>query len=111
MIKAFTITIVLLIICGTIFSQMGGTYQFRDSLKHELVMAKNDTSRVLIMAELSKAYNGFNSDTINLYGNKALELAQRIRFFRGEASALNALGGGFQLQGDYPKSIEYLYRA
>jgi len=111
MIKAFTVTILLLIFCGTIFSQVGGTYHLRDSLKNELVIAKNDTSRVLIMANLASAYNGFNSDTINLYGNKALELAQRIRFFRGEASALNALGGGFQLQGDYPKSLEYLYRA
>ncbi len=111
MIKYFTTTILLLFICGTTFSQVGGTGQLRDSLKHELAIAKNDTSRVLIMAELASAYNGFFSDSINMYGNKALELAQQIAFFRGEASALNALGGGFQLQGDYPKSLEHLYRA
>ena len=79
MIKAFTITILLLFFCGNIFSQVGGTDQLRDSLKHELIIAKYDTSRVLIMAELANAYNGFNSDTINLYGNEALKLAWMSR--------------------------------
>jgi len=110
MIKNFTITILSLFFCGTIFSQVGGTDQLRDSLKHELIIAKDDTSRVLIMADLANAYFGFYSDTVNLYGNKALELAQRIHFSRGEASTLNALGAGLQTEGDYPKSLEYLYR-
>jgi len=110
MIKAFTIIILSIFFYGSIFSQVGGTDQLKDSLKHELVIAKEDTSRVLIMAELANAYSGFNPDTLNLYGNEALVLAQRIGFFRGEASALNALGLGLQLQGDYPKSFEYLYR-
>ena len=100
-----------LFFCCSTFSQVGGTDQLKDSLKHELVIAKNDTSRVLIMAKLANAYFGFNSDTASMYGNKALELAQRIHFFRGEASALNALGIGFQAPGDYPKSLEYLYHA
>jgi two-component system, NtrC family, sensor kinase len=108
--RAFTITILTLFFCDTVFSQVSGTDQLRDSLRHELTIAKNDTSRVLVMAELANAYSGFNSDTIDFYGNGALELARRIHFFRGEASALNALGSGFQLQGDYPKSFEYLYR-
>src|SRR5664279_1539785 len=108
--KAITITILLLFFCGAIFSQVGGTDQFRDSLKHELIIAQDDTSRVLIMAELAKAYTGFNADTTNLYGNEALAIAQRIDFFRGEVSALNALGIGLQTQVDYAKSLEYLYR-
>lgn len=111
MIKTFTITILLLFFCGAIFSQVGGTDQLRDSLKHELFMAKDDTSRVLIMADLANAYFGFYSDSANVYGNKALELAKRIHFSRGEASILNALGSGFQTLGDYPKSFKYLYRS
>lgn len=96
---------------GTIFSQVGGADQLRDSLKYELAIARNDTSRVLIMAELSFAYNGFNSDSLHTYGNKALVLAKRIHFPRGEANALNALAMGVQIDGDYPKSLEYLYQA
>src|SRR6185437_1703870 len=110
MIKAITITILLLFFCSAIFSQAGGTGQFRDSLKHELVIAKDDTSRVLIMAALANANFGFNIDTANLYGNKARELAQRIHFLRGEVSILIAFGNGLQVEGDYPKSLEYLYR-
>lgn len=76
MIKSFTITILALFFCGTTFSQVGGTDKPRDRLKHELIIAKNDTSRVLIMAELATAYSNFNADTMNLYGNEALALAQ-----------------------------------
>ena len=111
MIKAFSITILFSFFCGTIFSQVGGSDQLRDSLKHELVISGNDTSGVLIMAELANAYNGFNSDTLHFYGNKALELALAIHFPRGEANALTALALGVQIDGDYPKSLQYLYRA
>jgi len=110
MIKHITITILSLFICGTIFSQVGGTDQYRDSLKYELVIAKNDTSRVLIMADLASAYNGFYPDTVNFYGKEALKLAERINFSRGKARALITLGLGVQLEGDYPKSFDYLYR-
>ena len=110
MIKAFTITILLLFISGSVFSQVGGSDQLRDSLKQELAIAKDDTSRVLMMSALASAYTGFYPDTVNLYGNEALKLAEQINFFRGKVSVLNALGLSIQLQGDYPKSLEYVYR-
>ena len=110
MTKAFTITSIFLFFCGTTFSQVGGTDQFRDSLKHELVIAKNDTSRVIIMSQLASAYTGFYPDTVNQYGNDGLKLAELIGFSRGKVSVLNALALSIQLQGDYQKSFEYLYR-
>lgn len=110
MIKYFNLTILFLYFCGTTFSQVGGSDQLRDSLKHELGIAKNDTSRVLIMAELGNAYFGFNNDTANLYVNKALKLAKQIHFLRGEVSVLIAFGNGLQVEGDYPKSLGSLYR-
>jgi signal transduction histidine kinase len=110
MIKSFFTIILTFFFSITLFSQVGGTDQLRDSLKHELLIAKNDTSRVLIMAELASAYNGFYPDTVNFYGNDALKLAEQINFSRGKVRALIALGLGVQLEGDYPKSYEYLYR-
>ncbi|WP_018616344.1 tetratricopeptide repeat-containing sensor histidine kinase [Segetibacter koreensis] len=110
MIKASTI-ILLLAFVGTIgFAQVGGTDQLRDSLKHKLAIAKDDTSRVLIMVDIANAYYVNSSDSISKYGNQALALAQRIRFSRGEASALTALGVCLQTEGDYPKSLEYVYK-
>ena len=111
MIKAFTI-IILLAFAGNIgSSQVGGTDQTRDSLRHELAIAKDDTSRVLIMIDIANAYALSNLDNLNKYGNLALALAQKIQFARGEASALNALANGLQIEGDYPKSLQYLYRS
>jgi two-component system, NtrC family, sensor kinase len=110
MIKHFTITILSLFFCCTIFSQVGGTDRNRDSLKHELVIAKNDTSRVLVMADLASAYNGFYPDTVNFYGKEALKLAERINFSRGKVRSLITLGLGVQLEGEYPQSFDYLYQ-
>ena len=110
MIKNITITILSLFFCGAIFSQVGGADRDRDSLKHELVLAKNDTSRVLILAKLASAYNGFYPDTVNFYGKEALALAERINFSRGKVRAFITLGLGFQLEGEYPQSFDYLYR-
>ena len=109
--KASTITLLMVFISNIAFSQFGGgTNQDRKNLKQKLAIAKNDTSRVLIMSEISGAYWTNNFDSLTWYGNQALALAQRIQFFRGEVSALIALGAGLQCIGDYPKSIEYLYR-
>jgi signal transduction histidine kinase len=101
----------LLAFIGSIsFSQIGGTVQQRDSLKHELAIAKDDTSRVLVMAKLADAYSVNHSDTAGEYGNMAQALAQKIQFPRGELTALNALSNIFQIQGDYPKSLQCAYR-
>ena len=110
MIKIFTITILLAVIGNWGFPQLAGTDQQRDSLKYELAMTKDDTSRVLVMADIANAYWTNNFDSLTSYGNEALALAQRIQFSRGEVSALNALGVGLQSEGNYPKSLEYLYR-
>jgi tetratricopeptide (TPR) repeat protein len=109
MIKTLTITVLFTFVGEIGFSQIGGTDQLRDRLKYQLAIAKDDTTRVLIMADIANAYYTNNPDSLNMYGTQALTLAQRIQFSRGEASALNALGLGQQLEGDYPKSLQYLY--
>ena len=51
------------------------------------------------MADIANAYSINNSDSVSKYGNQALALAQKIRFSRGEVSALNALGNMFSTTG------------
>src|ERR1700745_697444 len=96
MIKVFIIAILLVFGNVSGFSQLGGTAQSRDSLKHELGAAKTDTSRVLLMVKLANAYFVNFPDSLIKYARKALDLATAIRFSKGEAGALNALGLGFQ---------------
>jgi hypothetical protein len=64
MLKAGGILILTLFSFCVGFSQMGGTNRQRDSIKNELAHAKNDTSRVLIMADLANAYWTENPDSL-----------------------------------------------
>ena len=84
MIKTLTIILLLAFIGNAGFSQLGGTNQIRDSLKHELAIAKDDTSSVLAMADIANAYFVNNFDSGSKYGYQALALALRIQFSRGK---------------------------
>src|SRR5215467_4020510 len=108
--KTSIIILLIAFIGNSVFAQLGGTDQFRDSLKHELAIAKTDTSRVLLLVHVANAFFVNYADSLIKYGTQALELAKRIKFSRGEARALIALGLAFQFQNDYPKSLKYLYR-
>ena len=81
-----------------------------DGLKHELAIVKQDTSRVLIIAELCYSYRNIIPDTSLLFGQKALTLARKIQFSKGEARVLNYVGNIFRTQGDLPKSLEYQFK-
>jgi two-component system NtrC family sensor kinase len=85
--------------------------KFTDSLLHDLASARNDTSRVLIMADLCYFYRYTNIDSSMLYGQNALTLARAISFSRGEANALDNLGLSLREKGDLPKSLELQFQA
>ena len=79
--------------------------RFTDSLKQDLSIAKQDTSRILTMAILCSSYGYINFDSAIHFGNRALALAEKIKFSRGEVWALNSLGNAYINQGDIPKSM------
>ncbi|HOY16673.1 MAG TPA: ATP-binding protein [Haliscomenobacter sp.] len=81
-----------------------------DSLKHELAIVKQDTSRVLILAELCYAYRNIKPDKSLLIGQKALVLARKIQFLKGESRVLNYVGNIFRTLGDLPKSLDYHFK-
>ncbi len=81
--------------------------QYTDGLKRELNRGISDTARALIMAELSNEYRNF-SDSALIFGQKALELSKKIKFPKGEAYALYALGNFYRLEGDFPKAMNTL---
>ncbi len=79
---------------------------YTDSLRQKLAISKNDTSRVLLMAELCFYYRYSNSDSSVFYGEHSLALAKQIKFLRGECQALARLGLAMRERGDLPKSLE-----
>ena len=81
----------------------------RDSIIQLLQNDKEDTSRVLHLADLSYEYLESKPDTAMTLALEALSLARRISFLDGEAISLNRVGGA--LYGNYPKSMELFLQA
>jgi two-component system NtrC family sensor kinase len=77
-----------------------------DSIKHQLNIASNDTSRVLIMSDLSFAYSFRNPDSSLIYANHAVELSEQINFPRGKIRALFSKGSVLETKGDMPEALE-----
>ena len=107
MINRFTFTFFLVFTASIAITQ---SIQKIDSLKHQLFICKEDTSRVLIMLRLCSEYDLTNLDSGIRYGQQALILAQRIQFSKGEVNALHSLGGSYRRSGDIPKGLELIYK-
>ena len=81
-----------------------------DRLDYEMANAKNDTTRVLLMARLCGEYAYHNFDSVAVYGSRGVALAQKIGFPKGEANVLFAWGGALDVHGDIPQSLEVNFR-
>ncbi len=86
------------------------TSQAIDSLKHELTIAKQDTTRVDILVDLCRKYWGINPDSSLKYGQQSLALSKEIHFYSGESSSLQALGVAYRTLGDYPKALDFTFK-
>ena len=100
---------ILIIIIGTCCIA-NAKFSVRDSLLHELAMAKQDSDRVLIMSNICGRYRGVNTDSSLFYGQQALKLAQKIRYSKGEVSALRNIGITMRLLGEIPESLRLIFR-
>ncbi len=79
-----------------------------DSLKHELAIAKHDTSRAYILNLLCWSYRFINPDSAVIYGQKALTLSRQTKYPVGEADALIILGFTHQFNLNNPvAALEY----
>jgi two-component system, NtrC family, sensor kinase len=102
------VTLLYTLIIGTcVFAQS----KYTDSLSIELSKAKDDTSRVLILANLSYFHRYQNLDTAQVYGKQSLALAQKINFERGECIAYQSIAVLYRLTGDYAKALELLFKS
>ncbi len=82
-----------------------------DSLKQALQMEKQDTSRVLLLNALSRAYMYSRPDTALVLAQQGLLLANKTGFARGEAQSLNGIAIVFLLTGNYPKALQLNLKA
>ena len=107
MIKTFLFTMLFILTASAGIAQN----KYTDSLKHQLALAKDDTSRALVMAELCYFFRYSSTDSSLYYGEKALALSQEIKFWKGEANALNRMGLTMREKGDFPKALELQFKS
>ena len=82
-----------------------------DSLHHQLSFARNDTSRINTLIELCLQYRLGNVDSCLLYGQQALESAQKINYHQGKILALSFMSVAMEQMGNLPGSLEMAFRA
>jgi signal transduction histidine kinase len=82
-----------------------------DSLKREFATSKDDTSRSLILSDLSYYSRYTDIDTSLVYAERALTFSRRIGFLRGESRALGVLSLAYRDKGDLPKSIDLQFKS
>jgi two-component sensor histidine kinase/Tfp pilus assembly protein PilF len=81
-----------------------------DSLKSELLVA-NDTSKVILLNALAKAYQFNETQQFLNYALKAEQLAQQINYKKGEVLALRNIANYYLTTGDYKTAKLYYEKA
>ena len=103
------------IICALLFSSLtivGFSQNQRiNDLKQKLAIAETDTSRVWILSNLCNSLTGSNPDSALYYGEKAVALARKIKFHKGEILALSYTSGVFMSTGNLPKALSTAFEA
>jgi len=82
-----------------------------DSLKQLLVKEKQDTTRVLLLNELSYSYLLSKPDSTMILALEGLQLSRRIGFLKGEAASLNLIGTSYRAFGNTLKALEVYLQA
>ncbi len=76
-----------------------------DSLEKLLLQTPQDTTRVLLLVQLTLRNTFFKSDTALILARQAIDLAQKLGFSKGEIRALIRLGEARRLRGGVSASF------
>lgn len=82
-----------------------------DSLKIELKIEENDSSKLDILFELFKEYYYKHSDTALTYGMRGIELAEKTNNESQKALFYNACGQFFLQKSEYDKALNYHFKS
>jgi adenylate cyclase len=82
-----------------------------DSLLTELPRQKEDTNQVKLLNELSNGYSQINPSEGIKYGQLGLKLATKLNWKKGIGRSYNSLGNSYNNKSEYPKALEYYFKA
>lgn len=79
-----------------------------DSLAKALEKTQQDSIRVNILIELSHEYLDKNIDSAQIFCTKALDIAKKINYYKGEAESLQMLGTVYYYKGEFVQALDVL---
>ena len=105
-VKKLLFTLVLFILIAFATSMQGQIVI--DSLKKELLIEKNDTSRIVILNQISRNYFGINPDSLLKYAKTALAESENINYLFGKFMAYESIGLYHYGRSEYTDAISSL---
>ncbi len=105
------IYIIISLLLASVISKAIAQQLTTDSLKKLLIQTRQDTSRVLILLELSYNYRFSNPDSSLSLAQEAMQLASKVNFPKGQARAFYIYGESSRFRGDYPQALEAQFKA
>lgn len=98
----------LMAICAIhlVFAQAENDEKTIEQLKDDLENANTDSFKVNLLHTLSYTYMYIKPDSAVYYAKEGLELAEKLKWEKGEAKCLNDIGLTQQFMGNYPKAME-----
>lgn len=107
MLKQLTSTILLMLLFFCANAQMSAIH----SLSRHLNNAKNDTSRLVVLASIARAYAELNPDSSHYYAEEYLTLARKMDFRIDEGGAIQEIGYAYVNKANFPRALQNLLEA
>ena len=79
-----------------------------DSLMQELLIAK-DTARAQVLTNLTFEYHQHNPEKALEYGQKAIELSQKLKLDHYTARSLRYMGVAYRINRDFTRALKHFY--
>jgi len=102
----FWLTIIILVFIKLASAQPA----YEDSLRAEVVSAKDDSSKIKLWSELSNYFSNNKLDSAVYYSQKVINYSQAQQYKYGEALGFLMLASALDRMGNYPKSLEMILK-
>jgi tetratricopeptide (TPR) repeat protein len=94
----------VLLSCTCCFSQNA----LSDSLERKMIVADDDTTKVLLLLKLSEQYVNTDDDRAIAVATKALELSSQLDYTLGKIESYRTLGDRHREENNFNLALEYL---
>jgi signal transduction histidine kinase len=77
----------------------------------QLDSSENDTSRLVVLRSLARAYAEKNPDSASYFAEESLKLSRKLAFRLDEGGAIQEIGYAFVNKGNWPRALQSLLEA